>query len=241
MIQWLGWRTGLSKRAIALTLGASLASTCRKDIPLDGLTVGYSVDFRTASGERQIVTGWPATETREEDSLVLSARGGDRAAFGRLYDRYSRMVHGILLARVPPREVDDLVQEVFLLALRQLHALRDISRFGAWLGTITRNRANDYFRKSIPDEKVTEPVSEDQADSRPVNDASEQQAAVILAVVRGLPEPYREPLILRLVEGMTGPEIAERTGLTHGSVRVNLCRGMQLLREKLGETARGAS
>jgi RNA polymerase sigma-70 factor (ECF subfamily) len=187
------------------------------------------------------VTGWPATETREEDSLVLSARGGDRAAFGRLYYRYARMVHGILLARVPPREVDDLVQEVFLLALRQLHSLRDISRFGAWLGTITRNRANDYFRKSIPDEQVAELVSEEQADSRPANDASDQQAAVILGVVRGLPEPYREPLILRLVEGLTGPEIAARTGLTHGSVRVNLCRGMQLLREKLGQTARGAS
>jgi RNA polymerase sigma-70 factor (ECF subfamily) len=203
--------------------------------------VGYSVDFRTASGERQIVTVWPVTEPCEEDSLVNAARGGDRAAFGRLYDRYARMVHGILLARVPPGEVDDLVQEVFLLALRQLHSLRDISRFGAWLGTITRNRANDYFRKWIPDKQVTEPVSEDEADSRPTNDASDQQAAVILAVVRGLPEPYREPLILRLVEGLTGPEIAARTGLTHGSVRVNLCRGMQLLREKLGETARGAS
>jgi RNA polymerase sigma-70 factor (ECF subfamily) len=64
---------------------------------------------------------------------------------------------------------------------------------------------------------------------------------MILAVVRALPEPYREPLILRLVEGMTGPEIARHTGLTHGSVRVNLCRGMQMLREKLGETARGTS
>jgi RNA polymerase sigma-70 factor (ECF subfamily) len=196
--------------------------------------VGYSIDFRAASKEGQAVTVWPVTEPREEDSLVSAARGGDRAAFGRLYDRYARMVHGILLARVPPREVDDLVQEVFLKALRQLHSLRDISRFGAWLGTITRNRANDYFRKSIPDEKVTEPVDENKAESCTTNDAGEQQAASILAVVRALPEPYREPLILRLVEGMTGPEIAARTGLTHGSVRVNLCRGMQLLREKLG-------
>ena len=205
------------------------------------LNVGYGIDFRAASMERQAVTAGPATEPREQDSLVSAARAGDRAAFGRLYDRYARMVHGILLARVPPREVDDLVQEVFLLALRQLHSLRDISRFGAWLSTITRNRANDYFRKSIPDGKVTEPVSEGQAENRTTNDASEQEAAVILAVVRALPEPYREPLILRLVEGMTGPEIAARTGLTHGSVRVNLCRGMQLLREKLGEAAKGAS
>ena len=191
--------------------------------------------------ERQAVIALPAAESREEDSLVTAARDGDRAAFGCLYERYARMVHGILLARVPPREVNDLVQEVFLLALRQLHALRDVSRFGAWLGTITRNRANDYFRKAIPDERVTEPVSENHAESRTTNDAADQEAAMILSVVRGLPEAYREPLIFRLVEGMTGPEIAARTGLTHGSVRVNLYRGMQLLREKLASTARGAS
>ena len=187
------------------------------------------------------MTVWPVTESHEDDSLVSAARDGDRAAFGRLYARHARMVHGILLARVPPREVDDLVQEVFLSALRQLHGLRDISRFGAWLGTITRNRANDYFRKSIPEANCTEPVSENQAETRATNHATEQEAAVILGVVRALPEAYREPLILRLVEGMTGPEIAERTGLTHGSVRVNLYRGMQMLREKLAETARGAS
>ncbi|PYT57876.1 MAG: sigma-70 family RNA polymerase sigma factor [Acidobacteria bacterium] len=191
--------------------------------------------------ERQAVTDWPAAESREEDSLVSAARDGDRVAFGRLYDRYARMVHGILLARVPPREVDDLVQEVFLLALRRLHGLRDVSCFGAWLGTITRNRANDYFRKAIPNEKVTEPVDENHAESRAANRAAEQEAAMVLSVVRGLPDAYREPLILRLVEGMTGPEIAARTGLTHGSVRVNLYRGMQLLREKLAGTARGAS
>jgi len=186
------------------------------------------------------VSAWPASKSSEDSSLVSAARNGDRTAFGGLYERYSRMVHGILLARVPPGEVNDLVQEVFLSALRQLHALRDDSRFGAWLGTITRNRANDYYRKSIPENKLTEPMEENQVETRTTNHAAEQEAAAILAVLRSLPEAYREPLILRLVEGMTGPEIAERTGLTHGSVRVNLCRGMQLLREKLGEAATGA-
>ena len=47
-------------------------------------------------------------------------------------------------------------------------------------------------------------------------------------------EAYSETLILRLVEGMSGQEIAERTGLSHESVRVNLHRGMELLRKKLG-------
>jgi len=185
-----------------------------------------------------VVNAWPVSHSNDEEGLVHAAREGNRAAFGQLYDRYARMVHGILLARVPPREVDDLVQEVFLAALRQLHALRDVSRFGAWLSAITRNRANDHYRKSGPEAALTETSTEEQAESRGNDDAAEQEAATILAVIRTLPEAYREPLILRLVEGMTGPEIAARRGLTHGSVRVNLCRGMQLLREKLEERAK---
>jgi RNA polymerase sigma-70 factor (ECF subfamily) len=48
-----------------------------------------------------------------------------------------------------------------------------------------------------------------------------------------LPECYREPLMLRLLLEMSGPEIAEQTGMTEGSVRVNLCRGLKLLRQRL--------
>jgi RNA polymerase sigma-70 factor (ECF subfamily) len=59
-------------------------------------------------------------------------------------------------------------------------------------------------------------------------------AARALAALRELPDAYREVLAMRLVEGLNGPEIAERTGLRPGSVRVNLHRGMALLREKLG-------
>jgi RNA polymerase sigma-70 factor (ECF subfamily) len=60
------------------------------------------------------------------------------------------------------------------------------------------------------------------------------EAAEALEIIRALPEAYRETLVLRLVEGMTGPEIAARTGLQPASVRVNLHRGMKLLRERLG-------
>ena len=187
--------------------------------------------------ERRAVMAQPTTESCADEALVSAARAGDRSAFGMLYDRYARMVHGILLCRVPPREVDDLVQEVFLLALRKLDSLREISRFGAWLSTITRNRANDYYRKAKPEDRVTDPDAEELAESRTNDHVAEQEAAMTLAVLRMLPETYREPLTLRLVEGMTGPEIAARMGLTHGSVRVNLHRGMQMLRERLAERA----
>ena len=49
-----------------------------------------------------------------------------------------------------------------------------------------------------------------------------------------MPLTYKETLVLRLIEGMTGPEIAEQTGMTPDSVRVNLHRGMKLLRKELG-------
>ena len=67
--------------------------------------------------------------------------------------------------------------------------------------------------------------------------AAEQRelAERVLACIRALPESYRETLVLRLVGGLSGPEIAARTGLTHGSVRVNLTRGMALLRPLLTE------
>jgi RNA polymerase sigma-70 factor, ECF subfamily len=169
-------------------------------------------------------------------SLVSAARDADRGAFGALYQRYARMVHGILLGRVPVGDVEDLVQDVFVRAMRQVHTLRDVNCFGGWLATVARNRANDYHRRSVELVEFTEDAPNQAPEKRRSSGAGDDGAA-ILGMIRGLPEAYRETLILRLVEGMTGPEIAERTGLTAGSVRVNLHRGMQMLREKLGTTA----
>jgi RNA polymerase sigma-70 factor (ECF subfamily) len=159
---------------------------------------------------------------------VKAARDGDRAAFGQLYSEYAPMVHGLLLARVPASAVDDLLQDVFVQALRRLETLRDFARFGAWIAKIARNRANDYFRNSPSEEPLND--LEPAANSSATGDARE-----VLAAIRRLPDAYRETLVLRLVEGMSGPEIAARTGLTEGSVRVNLHRGMQQLRERLAK------
>ena len=187
------------------------------------------------------MTTAPAPESTGDSSLVVAAREGDRAAFGGLYARYARMVHGILLARVPAHDVDDLVQDVFLRALPRLCDLRDVARFGPWLAAITRNRANDYYRQTRAVAAVTESLPEDEAELPASNTAPDPEAAAILALARSLPETYREILILRLVEGMTGPEISARTGLTPGSVRVNLHRGMQQLREKLAQASVGGA
>lgn len=159
------------------------------------------------------------------DPLVVRASRGDREAFGTLYERYARMIHGVLLARVPPAEVDDLMQQVFLAALRQLDQLRDPQAFAGWLAMIARHIATDYHRQARP----TVPL----ADEMKCQPAPSPEAFAVLDTLKALPECYRETLLLRLVEGMTGPEIAAQTGLTPDSVRVNLHRGMKLLRERL--------
>jgi RNA polymerase sigma-70 factor, ECF subfamily len=166
-----------------------------------------------------------------EAPLVGAARVGNRRAFAELYGRWARTIHGVLLASVPRQDVDDLVQDVFLQAFRKLAALRDDLAFGGWLLRIARNRAADYHRRAVPADELHDDVA-----AR--GDAEARRAREALDAIRELPPAYRETLVLRLVEGMTGPEIAERTGLTPDSVRVNLHRGMKLLRERLGEGMR---
>jgi RNA polymerase sigma-70 factor (ECF subfamily) len=169
-------------------------------------------------------------EPVEDDVLIRAAASGDRTAFGELYVRYARMVHGILLVRVPPGDAEDLVQEVFLSAMRQLGGLRTTAAFRGWLAAIARHRAVDYFRGRRQDQPLADP---DAQAARATGGMAE--AREVLDLIRSLPEAYRETLVLRLVEGLTGPEIAAQTGLTPESVRVNLCRGMKMLRELLGE------
>ena len=156
--------------------------------------------------------------------LVLKAAGGNRAAFGGLYQRYARMVHGILLSRVPFADAEDLTQDVFILAFGKLSGLREPAAFPGWLAAIARNRAVEFHRASRRELHVPR---------QPPYIRDDHDAVFVLDTIRALPEAYRETLVLRLVEGMTGPEIAAKTGLTPDSVRVNLFRGMKMLRERL--------
>ncbi|HUK16755.1 MAG TPA: sigma-70 family RNA polymerase sigma factor [Bryobacteraceae bacterium] len=168
------------------------------------------------------------TDAATDEQCIRAAASGDRAAFGELYVRYARLVHGILLARVPPRDAEDLVQDVFMAALRRMNELRTVAAFRGWLAAIARHRAVDYFRERGAAREAV-PIYE-----RAGRAGDTPDGLVALNLIRHLPEAYRETMILRLVEGMTGPEIARQTGLTPESVRVNLCRGMKMMRELWG-------
>lgn len=169
--------------------------------------------------------GAPAPDVAREEDWVDAARAGDREAFASLYREHARLVHGILLCRVAASDVDDLAQEVFARAIERIATLTESARFGPWLAAIARNAATDHLRLRRSWVSL--------ADESRVGPSVPPQAIEALRMLLTLPECYRETMVLRLVEGMTGPEIALRTGLTAGSVRVNLCRGMKLLRDRL--------
>jgi RNA polymerase sigma-70 factor (ECF subfamily) len=181
----------------------------------------------------------PFTSSLTETArLVREAQAGDRTAFGELYARYARAVHGVVLSRVPWIDVEDLVHDVFVTALQRLADLRDAEAFGGWLLSIARNRATDHLRRTPNTATLTDDdVAARAACARSGGRTPDRvEALAVLNAIRSLPEAYRETLTLRLVEGMTGPEIAARTGLTAGSVRVNLHRGLKQLRERLAAT-----
>lgn len=179
------------------------------------------------------MTGMAAQAGLDDATTVRAAQAGDEHAFETLYRRYARVVHCILLSRLPVSEVEDLVQEVFLTALNKLRSLREPAAFPGWIAQIARNRATDHLREMRPGQEVDERIADHHASA-----ADRAEARRALQAIQELPDAYRETLMMRLVEGLTGPEIAERTGLSHGSVRVNLHRGMQMLRDVLQKEVR---
>jgi len=159
------------------------------------------------------------------ESLVRAAQGGSQLAFEELYARFHKVVHATVLARVSASDADDLVQDAFSDAWAKLGSLRTAAAFPGWLRTLARNLAIDHRRKFGPVKEV---------DDLAIEPPPVSEALAALRALRELPPTYAETLAMRLIEGLSGPEIAERTGMTPESVRVNLHRGFKLLRAKLG-------
>ena len=180
-----------------------------------------------STNEETIATAFPLDIQMSDRAIDSDARtASGEQDFNDLYRRYGPLVHGVLLARLPKDEVADVLQDVFFAAFKNLRSLRDPNAVGGWLVKIARNHAANFYRVSHRTEEL--------ADHIEAPGGSQTEAAEVLRIIRSLPEAYSETLSLRLVEGMTGQEIAQLTGRTPESVRVNLHRGMTMLRQKLG-------
>lgn len=158
---------------------------------------------------------------------VIAAQNGSTDAFRQLHRRFVASVHGVLLSRFRPSIAEELTQECFLIAFRKLSQLRDPRKFGPWIVAIARRvDALEERHHYVPME------NEEIVDAR-IRPEVSIDAMRVLDVIQSLPQAYRETLVMRLAEGMSAIEIAEVTGLTPESVRVNLHRGIRKLRDAL--------
>ena len=175
-----------------------------------------------------------------DTALVSRARDGDRAAFEELVRRTSRLVFARLYLDTGRIDrADDLLQETFLLAFRSLHGLANPAGFRPWLLAIAHNVLIDDARRlarlkraaPAADTPVSAVLAKEPAPDQAVERDEMRQR--VLAVLRSLPEEYRLPLTLRYLTGADYDSIGEQLGLTNGSLRGLLHRGLKMLRDRL--------
>lgn len=180
--------------------------------------------------------------TDTEEALVRSARQGDRAAFEELVRRTSRLVFARLyLETGDAHRAEDLLQETYLTAFRSVGRLTDPAGFRAWLLKIAQNVAIDATRRDLRRKRAGPSAGDPtilgtvaaQGPEPGDQVAREELRRRVLAVLRSLPEEYRLPLTLRYIGGADYDTISVQLGLTNGSLRGLLHRGLKLLRTQL--------
>jgi RNA polymerase sigma-70 factor (ECF subfamily) len=185
----------------------------------------------------QVVDVAETSEPGEAWQLVYAAQQGDRAAFGKLYDRYVDVVYRYVLFRVGARELaEDVTSETFLRALRRIGSVsyqgRDV---GAWFVTIARNLVLDHVKSSrFRLEVITSEVESPRTESGPEHEVlSKVTAEALLRCVDTLGDDQRECIVLRFLQGLSVAETAQIMNRNEGAVKALQHRAVRRLAQVL--------
>ncbi len=175
----------------------------------------------------------------EEQTLVEQFRRGDDSAFDRIVERHGAEVAALANRLLGwPRDVDDVVQDVFVAAFVGLKRFRGECRLRTWLFTITVNKCRSHrFRRRrlrvVTMEEAQAIESPGGAGDRVALD--KETFAQVRRAVQVLPQKYREVVVLKYLQGLETPDICELLGLTVNTMQVRLNRARKRLREQLGD------
>jgi RNA polymerase sigma-70 factor (ECF subfamily) len=181
---------------------------------------------------------------RNDEGLLEAARAGDRAALEQLLARHQGRVYrfGLKMCR-DPEDAKEVLQDTLLAVARNLKDFRGASSVSTWLYTIARSFCIKRRRRS-----KFAPEQEESLDMGPEGEATQladpargpdeslagrQIEAALEQAIGGLDPMYREVLVLRDVEGLSAPEVAEVMGLTVEAVKSRLHRARVAVREKV--------
>ena len=176
-----------------------------------------------------------------ETELVRRAMGGDDGARMVLWSSHRRWLAAVLLARMPSGvDLEDLLQEVAMRFVSQIHTLQDPRAWRAWLRAVALNVARSAGRRARTETAVMKPlILDDIPDPHQEQEQRSKQAkdraAHVLDLIGRLQPDYREPLLLRCVRGLTQRQVAEALDLPVTTVETRLARGRRMLRRELAE------
>ncbi len=180
--------------------------------------------------------------SESDEDLVRRAQLGDRTAFEELVRLTTRMVYARLYLETGDREhAEDLLQETYLIAFRSIAQLESPKGFKSWLFTIAQNVVIDSARHDSRKKRSAPPrsdadVLEGVAGATPAPDEElekQESRKRVLSVLRSMPEEFRVPLMMRYLGGADYHTIGAQLGLSNGTLRGIVHRGLELLRGEL--------
>ncbi len=180
-------------------------------------------------------------EQCHKESRAVSARNDSSDCFEAFVaahePRVRRLAFRLLGWRSDIVEVDDVVQDVFLAALKQLKTFRGDSDVATWLARVTINRCRTYQRRQLlrlhwfRRQKQFEPAAS-ASDERSLREETNERVRAAIAQLRA---KDRETIVLFYLEELAIAEMASLLGATNNTIEVRLHRARQRLKELLGE------
>ena len=184
----------------------------------------------------------PEADLLSDERLVGRTLEGDRDAFGQIVARYQSPICALAYSACGSvSRSEDLAQEVFVAAWRRLRELRDPSKLKSWLYAIARNLINTAFRQQTRNPlMVADPLDEALESSAEVSGPSEiaiskEEETILWQVLSGLPEVYRQPMVLFYRQEESTGRVAEILGISEEAVRQRLSRGRAMLNERVAK------
>lgn len=179
--------------------------------------------------------------------LVADSLTGNREAFSQIVARYQSLICSMAYSRTGSlTQSEDLAQETFIVAWKELAGLHEPHKLRHWLCGISRNLISGALQKQGREpshggeslDQILEPPS---PEPLPVERAiSREETEMLWRALERIPESYREPLILFYREHQSIQAVAEKLDLTEDNVRQRLSRGRKLLQEQLLSFVEGA-
>ncbi len=189
----------------------------------------------------------PLDTTASDAELVAATLAGDRRAFGRIVERYQRLLCSLAYSATGELSLsEDIAQEAFVDAWRQLGTLREPEKLRSWLCGILRFKVSRQ-RRSDGREPVRHADALDAAEGIPTTDEpvadlamQREERALLWNALERVPELYREPLILYYREHQSVEHVASSLDLTEDTVKQRLARGRKILQEQVLTFVEGA-